>query len=32
MQETGLNELDEMDVAGSLLIEWRGGGPAVWQP
>ncbi|MDQ0753980.1 hypothetical protein QF034_008211 [Streptomyces africanus] len=30
MQETGLQEFDEMDVVRSGLIEWRGGGPDVW--
>lgn len=31
MQEAGLQEFDEMDVVRSALIEWRGGGPEVWE-
>ena len=31
MQEAGLQEWDEMDVVRSALIEWRGGGPDVWE-
>ncbi|WP_030568532.1 hypothetical protein [Streptomyces aureocirculatus] len=30
LQEAGLQGWDEMDVVRSALIEWRGGGPAVW--
>ncbi|MFD4788263.1 hypothetical protein ACFWN1_14630 [Streptomyces sp. NPDC058459] len=30
MQEAGLQDFDEMDVARAEWIEWRGGGPAVW--
>lgn len=30
MQEAGLQNFDELDVARSSLIEWRGGGPDVW--
>ncbi|MFC9682696.1 hypothetical protein [Streptomyces sp. NPDC056948] len=30
MQEAGLQEFDEMDVVRTGLIEWRGGGPEVW--
>ncbi|MDT0609166.1 hypothetical protein [Streptomyces lancefieldiae] len=32
LQEAGLQDWDEMDVVRSPLIEWRGGGPDVWQP
>jgi hypothetical protein len=32
MQEAGLQEFDEMDVVRTDLIEWRGGGPDVWDP
>ncbi|WP_217143287.1 hypothetical protein [Streptomyces sp. AC627_RSS907] len=31
LQEAGLQGWDEMDVVRSPLIEWRGGGPDVWQ-
>jgi hypothetical protein len=31
MQVAGHQEFDEMDVARSELIEWRGGGPDVWR-
>jgi hypothetical protein len=31
LQEAGLQDWDEMDVARSALIEWRGGGPDVWE-
>lgn len=31
MQEAGLQGWDEMDVVRSELIEWRGGGPDVWE-
>lgn len=30
MQEAGLQDFDEMDVARTPLIEWRGGGADVW--
>ncbi|MGW7277441.1 hypothetical protein ACWGIV_03825 [Streptomyces sp. NPDC054844] len=30
MQEAGLQDFDEIDVARTALIEWRGGGPEVW--
>jgi hypothetical protein len=30
IQTAGLQDFDEMDVARSPLIEWRGGGPEVW--
>jgi len=30
LQEAGLQGWDELDVARSALIEWRGGGPDVW--
>ncbi|MGW0607176.1 hypothetical protein [Streptomyces sp. NPDC002644] len=30
LQEAGLQGWDELDVAGSDLIEWRGGGPDTW--
>jgi len=30
MQQAGLQSFDEMDVVRSPLIEWRGGGPDVW--
>ncbi|MDX3365010.1 hypothetical protein PV387_03050 [Streptomyces sp. ME02-6987-2C] len=29
MQETGLQDWDELEVVRSGLIEWRGGGPGV---
>jgi hypothetical protein len=32
VQEAGLQDWDEMDVARASLIEWRGGGPDVWSP
>ncbi|MFD5266274.1 hypothetical protein [Streptomyces sp. NPDC058335] len=28
----GLEGIDDIDVAGMAEIEWRGGGPEVWQP
>jgi hypothetical protein len=31
MQEAGLQEFDEMDLVRSALIEWRGGGPDMWE-
>jgi hypothetical protein len=31
IQEAGLQEFDEMDVVRSALIEWRGGGPDMWE-
>lgn len=31
LQTAGLQETDEMDVVRSGLIEWRGGGPDVWE-
>ncbi|MBO4253290.1 hypothetical protein [Streptomyces griseorubiginosus] len=31
LQEAGLQDWDKMDVAGSALIEWRGGGPDQWK-
>ena len=31
VQEAGLQDWDEMDVARSALIEWRGGGSDVWE-
>ncbi|MFJ5776909.1 hypothetical protein [Streptomyces sp. NPDC093094] len=30
VQEAGLQDWDEMDVARASLIEWRGGGPGTW--
>ncbi|MEU9208567.1 hypothetical protein AB0D27_11575 [Streptomyces sp. NPDC048415] len=30
LQEAGLQGWDDLDVVGSDLIEWRGGGPDVW--
>jgi hypothetical protein len=30
LQEAGLQDWDEMDVVRSALVEWRGGGPDVW--
>jgi hypothetical protein len=30
LQRAGLDDLDELDVAMSPLIEWQGGGPEVW--
>ncbi|MGW5132883.1 hypothetical protein [Streptomyces sp. NPDC004135] len=32
MQEAGLQELDEMDVVRTGLIEWWGGAPEDWEP
>ncbi|MEV6699323.1 hypothetical protein AB0M68_19465 [Streptomyces sp. NPDC051453] len=32
LQHAGIDGWDELDVAGSDLIEWRGGGPDVWMP
>jgi hypothetical protein len=31
MQEAGLQDWGEMDVVRSELIDWRGGGPEVWE-
>ncbi|GAB2731654.1 hypothetical protein [Streptomyces bullii] len=31
LQRAGLEGWDELDVAGSELIEWRGGGPETWE-
>ncbi|MET8098118.1 hypothetical protein ABZV29_16810 [Streptomyces sp. NPDC005236] len=31
MQTAGLQDWGEMDVVRSELIEWRGGGPEVWE-
>ncbi|MFF0139695.1 hypothetical protein ACFYRN_24980 [Streptomyces sp. NPDC005227] len=31
LQEAGLQDADEMDVVRSSMIEWRGGGPDVWE-
>ncbi|MET7983030.1 hypothetical protein [Streptomyces sp. NPDC005281] len=31
MQTAGLQDWNEMDVVRSELIEWRGGGPDVWE-
>lgn len=31
LQHSGLEDWDELDVAGSDLIEWRGGGPDSWK-
>ncbi|WP_448317215.1 hypothetical protein [Streptomyces sp. CO7] len=30
LQEAGLQGWDELDVAASGLIDWRGGGPDTW--
>jgi hypothetical protein len=30
LQEAGLQGWDELDVAASSLIDWRGGGPDAW--
>ncbi|CAL9272100.1 hypothetical protein ACFW4Q_12670 [Streptomyces rochei] len=30
LQEAGLQDWDELDVVRSALVEWRGGGPDVW--
>lgn len=30
LQEAGLQNWDDLDVVGSDLIEWLGGGPDVW--
>ncbi|MEU7059589.1 hypothetical protein [Streptomyces sp. NPDC046197] len=30
LQRAGLEDVDELDVAMSPLIEWHGGGPEVW--
>lgn len=32
LEHAGLEGWDELDVVASGLIEWRGGGPDVWQP
>ncbi|MEU4090728.1 hypothetical protein [Streptomyces aureus] len=31
LQEAGLQDWGEMDVVRSSLIDWRGGGPDVWE-
>ncbi|GAB2766097.1 hypothetical protein [Streptomyces bullii] len=31
LKRSGLECLDEVDVADSPLIEWHGGGPEVWR-
>ncbi|MFJ6559995.1 hypothetical protein ACIQMV_08955 [Streptomyces sp. NPDC091412] len=31
LQHAGLEGWDELDVAGTDLIEWRGGGPEEWR-
>jgi len=31
LQEARLQDWDEMDVARSALVEWRGGGPEQWK-
>ncbi|MBQ1096321.1 hypothetical protein KBY55_09515 [Streptomyces sp. b94] len=31
MQEAGLQDWGEMEVVRSGLIDWRGGGPDVWE-
>jgi hypothetical protein len=30
LQHAGLEGWDELDVAGSKMIDWRGGGPETW--
>lgn len=30
LRRAGLEDWDQVDVATSELIEWRGGGPTVW--
>ncbi|MDR3079345.1 MAG: hypothetical protein LBV60_00180 [Streptomyces sp.] len=30
LQRAGLDDLDELDVVMSPLVEWHGGGPEVW--
>ncbi|MFE6408491.1 hypothetical protein ACFVOR_16330 [Streptomyces sp. NPDC057837] len=30
LQHTSLTDWDDLDVAASELIEWRGGGPEAW--
>ncbi|HET6633718.1 MAG TPA: hypothetical protein VFH77_01685 [Streptomyces sp.] len=30
LERAGLEGFDDLDAAGSPLIEWRGGGPDVW--
>ncbi|MEU6323358.1 hypothetical protein [Streptomyces sp. NPDC047009] len=32
LNRVGMEGRDEVYVAESLLIEWRGGGPEVWSP
>ncbi|MGW2866138.1 hypothetical protein [Streptomyces sp. NPDC001205] len=32
LRRAGLEGLDDLDVARSPLIEWRGGGPEAWEP
>ncbi|MGX4695120.1 hypothetical protein [Streptomyces sp. JNUCC 63] len=32
LERAGLEGFDELDIAGSDLIEWRGGGPDDWEP
>ncbi len=31
LQNAGLEGWDDLDVAGTSLIEWRGGGPDSWE-
>jgi hypothetical protein len=31
LQRAGAEDVDEIDVADSPLIEWHGGGPEVWR-
>lgn len=31
LQEAGLQDFDEMDVVRADWIDWRGGGPDVWE-
>ncbi|MFF9238403.1 hypothetical protein ACF1AY_15920 [Streptomyces sp. NPDC014776] len=31
LQEAGLQDWDEMDVVRAEWIDWRGGGPDVWE-
>ncbi|MFD5058238.1 hypothetical protein [Streptomyces sp. NPDC058394] len=30
LRRAGMNDLEDLDVAVSGMIEWRGGGPDVW--
>ncbi|MGV2914564.1 hypothetical protein [Streptomyces alfalfae] len=32
LQQVGLQSWDELDVVRTDLIQWRGGGPDVWEP